>query len=122
MTVYYLTRSHSSDKGPIQAFPPGLRILAGDPYSRSAADKDNIGWSCIGGKSEPKKTKAFPGQNCPVRYLPAHTRKVTVQLICLARHRTRYGAKSCFRAAGVSARLPHRTALGADHAICCFSG
>lgn len=72
MTIYYLPRSHASDKTPVQAFPPGLRILAGDPYSRSFIGDDSdaahaIGWTCIGGKNEPKKTPELPTQNCPVR-------------------------------------------------------
>lgn len=70
MTVYYLHRSHSDDKTPIQAFPDGLRMLAGDPYTRSWEETDaskGIGWNCLGeGTKELGQQPAFPDENCPV--------------------------------------------------------
>ncbi|BGP24567.1 hypothetical protein JCM10295v2_003485 [Rhodotorula toruloides] len=69
LLVYYLPRDNKADKGKVQAFPDGLRILAGNPYLRSYnASSDMakaIGANCLGGKMDPTRNPWLPPENCP---------------------------------------------------------
>ncbi|KAL8280267.1 hypothetical protein RQP46_007381 [Phenoliferia psychrophenolica] len=51
--IYYLPRYHSSDTGPVLAFPDGLKMLIGDPlarsYNPSSLMSQAIGWNCLDG-------------------------------------------------------------------------
>ncbi|KAG8791214.1 hypothetical protein FRC16_000499 [Serendipita sp. 398] len=67
MTVYYLQRL-SKDKKPVRAFPPGFRMLAGDPFVRSY-DNTNLAQRavshvCLGVPNSPQ-TPNLPNINCP---------------------------------------------------------
>ncbi|BGP52305.1 hypothetical protein JCM10450v2_008276 [Rhodotorula kratochvilovae] len=68
--IYYLPRSHPTDKTKVLAFPAGLKMLAGSPFRRtynasSLADQA-IGWNCLGAVGV-KETRVpeLPRQNCP---------------------------------------------------------
>ncbi|GAA6049137.1 hypothetical protein NBRC10513_003269 [Rhodotorula toruloides] len=69
LLVYYLPRNNKADKGKVQAFPDGLRMLAGNPYLRSYnASSDMakaIGANCLGGKADPTRNPWLPPENCP---------------------------------------------------------
>ncbi|BGP07987.1 hypothetical protein JCM10049v2_003832 [Rhodotorula toruloides] len=69
LLVYYLPRNNQADKGKVQAFPDGLRMLAGNPYLRSYnASSDMakaIGANCLGGKLNPTRNPWLPPENCP---------------------------------------------------------
>ncbi|BGP31993.1 hypothetical protein JCM10296v2_003772 [Rhodotorula toruloides] len=69
LLVYYLPRNNKADKGKVQAFPDGLRMLAGSPYLRSYnASSDMakaIGANCLGGKADPTRNPWLPPENCP---------------------------------------------------------
>ncbi|GAA6043015.1 hypothetical protein JCM8097_003889 [Rhodosporidiobolus ruineniae] len=53
--IYYLFRDNPADKYPIQAFPPGFKMLTGNPFDRTYTLKGNmkdaIGWNCLGSPS-----------------------------------------------------------------------
>ncbi|KAJ9634674.1 hypothetical protein H2204_006123 [Knufia peltigerae] len=66
-TVYYLQRQ--GDGETLKAFPPGFRMLAGDPYKRSGGDdfaSQAISYNCLNynGPAKPE-TGMFPNYNCP---------------------------------------------------------
>lgn len=78
--IYYLPHRNAADIGPVQAFPDGFRMLAGNPYKRSFDGSEMakaIGINCIGGTKKPTKSHEFPTENCPVsragRRLPGST-------------------------------------------------
>ena len=65
-TIYYLQRGKQGEK--LKAFPPGFRMIAGDPFKRQPGDdfaSQAISYACLdysGGKPE---TGGFPNYNCP---------------------------------------------------------
>ncbi len=66
-TVYYLQRK--GDGETLKAFPPGFRMLAGDPFKRSGGDdfaSQAISYNCLdySGAAKPE-TGMFPNYNCP---------------------------------------------------------
>ncbi|GAA5860565.1 hypothetical protein JCM5353_000409, partial [Sporobolomyces roseus] len=66
--IYYLPRSHRSDKSKVLAFPEEFKMLAGDPFRRNY-NKNNemdqaIGWNCLGSKG-PTRNPWLPRVNCP---------------------------------------------------------
>lgn len=66
-TVYYLQRK--GDGETLKAFPPGFRMLAGDPYKRSGGDdfaSQAVSYNCLNynGPAKPE-TGMFPNYNCP---------------------------------------------------------
>ncbi|KAF2205073.1 WSC-domain-containing protein [Delitschia confertaspora ATCC 74209] len=68
MAIYYLTRS-GPDNDKLIAFPPGFRMLAGDPNKRVATDDfagRAVSHKCVGGEnpSAPDETKNLPTQKC----------------------------------------------------------
>ncbi|KAH9971395.1 hypothetical protein BGW80DRAFT_456878 [Lactifluus volemus] len=67
MLVYYLQRSAPSET--IQAFPDGLRMLAGDPYVRSdtgTPESRAMSWRCLGPQgSIGDQTSGIHNTNCP---------------------------------------------------------
>ncbi|BGP16099.1 hypothetical protein JCM10213v2_004093 [Rhodosporidiobolus nylandii] len=65
----YLQRDNEADEGPILAFPPGFRMLAGNPYLRSY-NPDNqmatqIGVNCLGATKKETRNPYFLTENCP---------------------------------------------------------
>ncbi|KPV72906.1 uncharacterized protein RHOBADRAFT_55573 [Rhodotorula graminis WP1] len=64
--AYYLFRFNEADKTNVTAFPPGFRMLAGDPFARSynlaGSAEDTIGWNCLGAP-EPTRVE---GSGLPV--------------------------------------------------------
>ncbi|GAA6058095.1 hypothetical protein JCM3770_001110 [Rhodotorula araucariae] len=69
LLVYYLPRHNKADKTKVTAFPPGFRMLTGNPYKRSY-DPDSlmdqsIGINCLGGATKPTRRPGFPTENCP---------------------------------------------------------
>ena len=65
-TVYYLQRGGKDEK--LRAFPPGFRMLAGDPFKRSGGDdfaSQAISYACLDydGPARPE-TGGFPNYNC----------------------------------------------------------
>lgn len=68
--IYYLPRSHPTDKTKVLAFPAGLEMLAGSPFRRtynsSSLVDQAIGWNCLGATGV-KETRIpeLPRQNCP---------------------------------------------------------
>ncbi|RMZ92337.1 hypothetical protein DV736_g424, partial [Chaetothyriales sp. CBS 134916] len=63
-TVYYLQRGDTGEQ--LQAFPPGFRMLSGNPDKRSGGDdfaSQAISYNCLG-TSNPE-TGGFPNYNCP---------------------------------------------------------
>jgi hypothetical protein len=67
MTVYYLQRA--GDGETLKAFPPGFRMLAGNPFKRTAGDdfaSQAISYNCLdyNGPAKPE-TPNFPNYNCP---------------------------------------------------------
>ncbi|KAK5404051.1 hypothetical protein LTR06_009984 [Exophiala xenobiotica] len=66
-TVYYLQRA--GDGETLKAFPPGFRMLAGDPFKRSGGDdfaSQAISYNCLDYNSAAKpETGMFPNYNCP---------------------------------------------------------
>ncbi|BGP48105.1 hypothetical protein JCM10450v2_003977 [Rhodotorula kratochvilovae] len=68
LLVYYLPRFHPTDKTKVTAFPPGFRMLTGNPYKRSYDDSSlmdkAIGINCLGGE-DPTRRPEFPTVNCP---------------------------------------------------------
>ncbi|TNY20494.1 hypothetical protein DMC30DRAFT_446998 [Rhodotorula diobovata] len=68
LLVYYLPRFHPTDKTKVTAFPPGFRMLVGNPYKRSYDENSlmdkAIGINCLGGE-EPTRRPEFPTVNCP---------------------------------------------------------
>ncbi|KIW14365.1 hypothetical protein PV08_07147 [Exophiala spinifera] len=66
-TVYYLQRK--GDGETLKAFPPGFRMLAGDPFKRSGGDdfaSQAVSYNCLNynGPAKPE-TGMFPNYNCP---------------------------------------------------------
>ncbi|KAF2845596.1 WSC-domain-containing protein [Plenodomus tracheiphilus IPT5] len=65
MTVYYLQRpANTSDK--LTAFPPGFRMIAGDPFKRSfdgTQASKAISFACLG--TATAETNGFPPYACP---------------------------------------------------------
>ncbi len=66
-TIYYLQRGKNGEK--LKAFPPGFRMIAGDPFKRQPTNDfagQAISYACLnyngGGKPE---TPGFPNYNCP---------------------------------------------------------
>ncbi|CAG7855277.1 SubName: Full=Related to glyoxal oxidase {ECO:0000313/EMBL:CCA74889.1} [Serendipita indica DSM 11827] len=68
MTVYYLQRT-GSDKKPVQAFPAGFRMLAGDPFLRSydptSLSQKAVSHVCLNYKGDSPETPMIPNRNCP---------------------------------------------------------
>ncbi|GAA5824177.1 hypothetical protein JCM11251_001553 [Rhodosporidiobolus azoricus] len=68
LLVYYLQRFNDKDQHPIKAFPPGFRMLTGNPYLRSYNDSSpmakQIGCNCLGGE-QPTRRPELPAYNCP---------------------------------------------------------
>ncbi|KAF8267410.1 hypothetical protein EI94DRAFT_1700988 [Lactarius quietus] len=67
MEVYYLQRNGPNET--VVAFPDGLRMLTGDPYSRSNSgtpESQAISWLCIdfNGPAQ-QQTPGFTNTNCP---------------------------------------------------------
>ncbi|KAI9434113.1 hypothetical protein H4582DRAFT_2131256 [Lactarius indigo] len=68
MIVYYLQRNAANET--VEAFPDGLRMLAGNPYLRSkpngTPEARAITWKCIdfNGPDQPE-TSGFANTNCP---------------------------------------------------------
>lgn len=67
--VYYLQRS-GPNKDKLQAFPEGLRMVAGDPFKRSAGNdfaSQAISYNCLDYNKNPgnPETPGFPKINCP---------------------------------------------------------
>ncbi|GAA5950018.1 hypothetical protein JCM3765_004166 [Sporobolomyces pararoseus] len=66
--IYYLPRSHTSDKTKVLAFPEGFKMLAGDPFRRTYKQSNEvdqaIGWNCLGSQS-PTRNPWLPRVNCP---------------------------------------------------------
>ncbi|GAA6057272.1 hypothetical protein JCM3770_004527 [Rhodotorula araucariae] len=64
--IYYLFRFNEADKTNVTAFPPGFRMVAGDPFARTynqtGSAQDTIGWNCLGGP-EPTRVE---GSGLPV--------------------------------------------------------
>ncbi|TNY20177.1 hypothetical protein DMC30DRAFT_417220 [Rhodotorula diobovata] len=64
--MYYLFRYNEADKTNVTAFPPGFRMVIGDPFARTynqtGAARDTIGWNCLGGP-EPTRVE---GSGLPV--------------------------------------------------------
>lgn len=70
-TIYYLPR-RGTDSEKVLAFPPGFRMLAGDPRLRNYTDvpeQSAIKYACLNfsGDGGPK-THGFPQRNCPNGY------------------------------------------------------
>ncbi|KAH9959194.1 hypothetical protein BC827DRAFT_1301881 [Russula dissimulans] len=67
MLVYYLQRGAANET--VQAFPDGLRVLAGNPFLRSYTDTpeaEAISWNCINFNAAPvPQTPGFANTNCP---------------------------------------------------------
>ncbi|GAA5840436.1 hypothetical protein JCM11251_006559 [Rhodosporidiobolus azoricus] len=67
--IYYLRRSHSTDKTKVMAFPDGLRMLTGNPYKRtydaSSLKDQAIGWNCLGAPVAETRQPYLPPYNCP---------------------------------------------------------
>ncbi|KAH8899048.1 WSC domain protein [Thozetella sp. PMI_491] len=70
-TIYYLPRttSGSTDNSTgVLAFPPGFRMLAGNPFLRSyndVAEQQAISHVCIGGNGGAPRFNGLPNINCP---------------------------------------------------------
>ncbi|EXJ54754.1 murein transglycosylase [Cladophialophora yegresii CBS 114405] len=67
MTVYYLQRAGEGEK--LKAFPPGFRMVAGNPFKRTAGNdfaSQAISYNCLdyNGPAKPE-TPNFPNYNCP---------------------------------------------------------
>lgn len=67
MTVYYLQRGKDGEN--LKSFPPGFRMVAGDPFLRSEGeghDREAISYACLdyNGGAKPE-TPGFPNYNCP---------------------------------------------------------
>jgi hypothetical protein len=67
MTVYYLQRGKNGEK--LKSFPPGFRMVAGDPFLRSEGtghEREAISYACLdyNGPAKPE-TPGFPNYNCP---------------------------------------------------------
>ncbi|ETI20140.1 hypothetical protein G647_08174 [Cladophialophora carrionii CBS 160.54] len=67
MTVYYLQRGGDGEK--LKAFPPGFRMVAGNPFKRTAGNdfaSQGISYNCLdyNGPAKPE-TPNFPNYNCP---------------------------------------------------------
>ncbi|GAA6009481.1 hypothetical protein JCM10207_003797 [Rhodosporidiobolus poonsookiae] len=66
--IYYLYRTNPEDKHPLQAFPAGLKIVAGSPFRRTYNESNlvdqAIGWNCLGATS-PTRVPELPDRNCP---------------------------------------------------------
>jgi hypothetical protein len=67
MLVYYLQRGGNGEK--IKAFPPGFRMVAGNPFKRSGGNdfaSQAISYNCLdyNGPAKPE-TPNFPNYNCP---------------------------------------------------------
>ncbi|GAA5970240.1 hypothetical protein JCM11641_001633 [Rhodosporidiobolus odoratus] len=64
--IYYLFRDNAKDKTKITAFPPGFKMLTGNPmdrtYTQTGNAKDAIGWNCLG---SPAPTR-IEGSGLPV--------------------------------------------------------
>ncbi|GAA5875572.1 hypothetical protein JCM16303_000671 [Sporobolomyces ruberrimus] len=66
--IYYLPRSHPTDKTNVTAFPSGLRMLTGNPFKRSYDGGDAaqaIGWNCLGAPVSATRQPYLPPYNCP---------------------------------------------------------
>ncbi|KZV74408.1 hypothetical protein PENSPDRAFT_601507 [Peniophora sp. CONT] len=66
MLVYYLQRGGSNET--IKAFPPGLRMLTGDPFARNnsgSIESQAINWNCIDYTQNHPETPGFDIMNCP---------------------------------------------------------
>ncbi|GAA6054850.1 hypothetical protein JCM3770_004105 [Rhodotorula araucariae] len=68
--IYYLPRSHPTDKTKVLAFPKGLKMLAGSPLRRtfnaSSQVDQAIGWNCLGAAGTMQtRVPELPKQNCP---------------------------------------------------------
>ncbi|PGG99467.1 hypothetical protein GX51_06287 [Blastomyces parvus] len=65
MLVYYLQRHEDGEK--VHAFPPGLRMLAGDTFQRNFTDaQKNVGFTCLNYDKHPEPYRlrhAFPDRN-----------------------------------------------------------
>ena len=66
-TIYYLQRGGKDEK--LKAFPPGFRMIAGDPFKRTPGDdfaSQAISYACLNydGPAKPE-TPGFPNYNCP---------------------------------------------------------
>ncbi|GAA5941888.1 hypothetical protein JCM10213_008153, partial [Rhodosporidiobolus nylandii] len=63
--MYYLFRQNDKDKTKLTAFPPGFKMVTGDPtartYNLKGNMKDAIGWNCLG-SPEPTRVEGsgFP--------------------------------------------------------------
>lgn len=66
-TIYYLQRGKNGEK--LKAFPPGFRMIAGDPFKRQPGDdfaSQAISYACLGNNGGAKpETPGFPNYNCP---------------------------------------------------------
>jgi len=66
--VYYLQRSHKTDKTKVTAFPAGFQMLTGNPtlrtYDATSLTAQAIGWNCLGSPS-PTRKPGLPTVNCP---------------------------------------------------------
>ncbi|GAA6061607.1 hypothetical protein JCM10212_000915 [Sporobolomyces blumeae] len=67
--IYYLPRFHPTDKTNVTAFPPGFRVLTGNPFKRfydPTSDIDQaIGWNCLGAPVSATRQPYLPPYNCP---------------------------------------------------------
>ncbi|VDC06984.1 unnamed protein product [Peniophora sp. CBMAI 1063] len=66
MLVYYLQRGGSNET--IKAFPPGLRMLTGDPFARNntgSIESQAISWNCIDYNQNYPETPGFDQLICP---------------------------------------------------------
>ena len=66
-TVYYLQRAGTGET--LKAFPPGFRMVAGNPFKRTPGDdfaSQAISYACLdyNGPARPE-TPNFPNYNCP---------------------------------------------------------
>ncbi|OAL39094.1 hypothetical protein AYO20_01412 [Fonsecaea nubica] len=66
-TVYYLQRAGNGET--LKAFPPGFRMIAGNPFKRTGGDDfatQAISYNCLdyNGPAKPE-TPNFPNYNCP---------------------------------------------------------
>ncbi|EJT97083.1 WSC-domain-containing protein [Dacryopinax primogenitus] len=67
MTVYYLQR-YNSNNTTLKAFPPGFRMLAGNPNLRSYTDtlaQQAVSFVCLDYSGTSDQTNVFPTKNCP---------------------------------------------------------
>ncbi|KAH0556930.1 hypothetical protein GP486_005282 [Trichoglossum hirsutum] len=65
-TIYYLQRQSNGEK--LFAFPPGFRMLAGNPFLRNFTGDtaaQAISFACIDYQNGGPETNGFPTKNCP---------------------------------------------------------